>query len=306
MIREFNRLDKTLAHWLRPLGILVAFFTISFVHLPLTAQTLVGDTWKESLKNKHGEIAVAFFEAPSYVKLKNNNEISGICIDIFRDFVEYVKRKKGVDLIIKFAFDRNNFTQMYLSVKNGESGVFGIGNIAIKPERRKEVQFTNPFLVSFNILVTNALIPTLPSKSELKNWQGFEAYCMPGTYPEELLKKMKKEYVSDLNIVRISKFDEISLKVDVKKKTVAYMELGQYVSALGKNLSIKRHSVADISAGLGFILPLNSDWSPIFNEFLQADGGYHRTERFKQILTTHLGKPGRNMMLKLLSDTDIN
>jgi putative glutamine transport system substrate-binding protein len=43
-------------------------------------------------------------------------------------------------------------------------------------------------------------------------------------------------------------------------------------------------------------MPLNSDWSPVLDEFFKANGGYRNTNEYKSILRKHLGETGMKLL----------
>ena len=53
---------------------------------------------------------------------------------------------------------------------------------------------------------------------------------------------------------------------------------------------IKRQAVGDLSAEqFGFIMPLDSDWSVVIDEFFSIGGGYRSTSSYRSILMKNLG-----------------
>ena len=60
---------------------------------------------------------------------------------------------------------------------------------------------------------------------------------------------------------------------------------------------VKRHPVGDkASEQFGFVMPSNSDWSAILDEFFKADGGYRNSTEYKSILRKHLGETGMKLL----------
>ena len=125
------------------------------------AQNYVGDSWAQVKQVGQGTIALAYVETPSFVYKDGSGKLTGICIDIMQDFVKWANDTKKVKLTSKFVGDGTSFRGMYDKVKVSTGGVFGLGNITITEERKKEVKFSPPFITNFAILISNSNIPTL-------------------------------------------------------------------------------------------------------------------------------------------------
>jgi putative glutamine transport system substrate-binding protein len=78
----------------------------------------------------------------------------------------------------------------------------------------------------------------------------------------------------------------------------AYLDLAFYIEAVQMKKAIKRHPVGDKAAEqFGFIMPANSDWSPLLEEFFKSNGGYQTTKEYKTILINHLGEAGVKLLM---------
>jgi hypothetical protein len=90
---------------------------------------------------------------------------------------------------------------------------------------------------------------------------------------------------------------EVLEKVFADQNGFAYLDMAFYIEAVQMRKPIKRHPVGDKSAEqFGFIMPVNSDWSPVFEEFFEAKGGYTNTREYKMILIKHLGEAGVKLL----------
>jgi putative glutamine transport system substrate-binding protein len=257
-----------------------------------------GDTWKQVSKAGKGTIALAYVQTPSFVYVGNSGKLDGICIDIINDFVIWLKEEKKVDVQPKFVGDGSSFRDMYDKVKVSKGGVFGLGNITITDERKKEVKFTTPFITNFAILITQSKIGTLNKLEDLsKTFAGLTAYAAKGTLNEKRIQDLKAKYYPDMKIEYTTTSQETLEKVFNDPKGFAYLDLAFYLEAVQLKKSIKRHPVADKAAEqFGIIMPLNSDWAPVFEEFVKSDGDYFNSAKYKSILVKHLGEAGMKLM----------
>ncbi|UII27004.1 transporter substrate-binding domain-containing protein [Fulvivirga maritima] len=257
-----------------------------------------GDTWKQVQASGGGTISLAYVETPGFVYKDQSGQLTGICIDIMNDFVEYVEKTKGVSLSTKFVGDGTSFSGMFDKVKASSGGVFGLGNITITDARKKILKFSPPFITNNAILITQSGVPTLSNLSNIgSTFAGLTAYAAKGTLNEQRLLAIKKNYFPAMKIAYVSSSLEAEDKVLADPKSFSYLDLAFYLDALAQGKPLKRHPVGDKSSErFGFIMPKNSDWGPLMEEFFAANGGYTNSVSYKKILTKHLGDTGVKLL----------
>lgn len=266
-------------------------------HLSL-AQGYSGDTWANVKSSKSGTISLAYVETPSFVYKDKNGNLTGICVDIMNDFVSWVNETKGVTLSSRFLGDGSSFRGMYDKTKTGTGGVVGLGNITITDERKKEVKFSKPFITNFAILVTQTTVPTVNKLEDLpKVFPNFTAYTAKGTTNEKRVLELKQKYYPAVKVSTATTSQEVLEKVFGDPTGFAYLDMAFYIEAVQMKKPIKRHPVGDKAAEqFGFIMPMNSDWSPVMDEFFNANGGYTNSKEYKTILVKHLGEAGVKLL----------
>src|SRR5438045_8732263 len=115
------------------------------------------------------------------------------------DFVKFVNEKKGVKLTSKFVGEGESFKGMYDKVKASSGGVFGLGNVTITEERKREVKFSPPFISNVASLVTQTSVPALSKMEDMATtFAGLTAYPAKGTLNEKRNNEMKKKHVAGL------------------------------------------------------------------------------------------------------------
>jgi putative glutamine transport system substrate-binding protein len=260
------------------------------------SQTYTGDTWAQVKAKGEGTISMAYVETFGLV-YKDNDKLSGLCVDVMSDFVKFVNEKKGVKLTSQFVGEGDSFKGMYDKVKNSQGGVFGLGNVTITDERKREVKFSPPYITNLAFLITQNNVPTLSKMEDISTTFGkLTAYTAKGTLNEMRTNDLKQKYFPVMKIIFTGNSEETLDKVTAGNG-FAYLDLTFYLEAVQQRKPVKRHPVADKSAeSFGFVMPLNSDWSPVLEEFFKANGGYTSTAAYKNILRKHLGETG----LKLL------
>jgi ABC-type amino acid transport substrate-binding protein len=266
--------------------------------LSVVAQNYSGDTWANTKANGKGTIALAYVETPSFVYKDKSGKITGICVDIMSDFVQFVNDTKKVNLTSSFVGDGANFKGMYDKVKSADGGVFGLGNITITEERKKEVKFSPPFITNFGILITHNEVPTLAKMEDMPTtFAKLTAYTAKGTLNEKRLNELKQKYFPAMKIAYAGNSQETLQKVIEDPNGFSYLDLAFYLDAIQKHKSLKRHPIGDQSAEkFGFVMPKNSDWFPIIEEFFNANGGYTNSSQYKKILSKHLGDTGVKLL----------
>lgn len=280
-------------HLIKPFILLLAMCASSFCYAQYS-----GDNWSKVKSAGSGSIAMAYVETPGFVYKDESGNLTGICVDIMKDFVKYVNSTKGVKLSAKFVGDGSSFRGMYNSVKGSQGGVFGLGNITITEARKSEVKFSPPFITNFAILISQNKVPTLPSLQAIgKTFAGMTAYTAKGTLNEKRLVELKNKYYPAMKIAYQPSSPATLEKVINDPKAFAYMDVAFYLDAINKRVPLKRHAVGDQgSEQFGIVMPLSSDWQPLLSEFFGANGGYANSIAYKKILAKHLGDTGVKLL----------
>lgn len=261
------------------------------------SQNYVGDSWALVKKKGEGKISLAYVESFGFV-YKDNGKLTGICVDIMNDFVQYVNEKKSVKLTYDFVGDGESFKGMYDKVKASSGGVFGLGNITITEERKREVKFSPPFITNLAFLITSNNVATLTKMEDLPTTFGaLTAYTAKGTLNEKRINELKQKYYPNMKITLTATSQETLEKITSGSDGFAYLDLAFYLEAVQQRKPVKRHPVGDkASEQFGFAMPSNSDWLPLLDEFFKADGGYTNGTEYKSILKRHLGETGMKLL----------
>jgi hypothetical protein len=274
------------------------FFILLLVSGVASAQTFTGDTWSSVKSAKSGSISFAYVETPSFVYKDKDGELTGICVDIMHDFVAWVNTNKGVQLTSKFVGDGASFKIMYDKTKGSTGGVFGLGNVTITDERKREVKFSPPIITNFAILITQPNAPTLAKLEDIsKTLANFTAYTAKGTLNEKRIADLKSKYYPAMKVAYTTSSQETLEKVFEDPTGLAYLDLAFYIEAVQLKKPVKRHPAGDKAAEqFGIVMPTNSDWGPVMEEFFKDKGGYTNTKEYKTILIKHLGESGVKLL----------
>ncbi|RAW01026.1 substrate-binding periplasmic protein [Pseudochryseolinea flava] len=264
----------------------------------LAAQTYSGDMWASVKSKGAGTISLAYVETPAFAYKDNSGKLTGICLDIISDFEKWLQQNKHAKVTTKFVGNGDSFRGMFDKVKASSGGVIGLGNVTITTERKKEVKFSPPFITNFAILITNSAIPTLTKLEDIKiTFANLTAYAAKGTTNEKRILELKEKFFPAMKIVTTTTSQEVLEKVVADPNGFAYLDLAFYLEAVEQKKNVKRHPVGDKSAEqFGLIMPSNSDWNIVIDEFFSADGGYVNSVQYKSILRKHLGETGMKLM----------
>ncbi len=99
---------------------------------------LQGDSWTNAQKNKEATIIITYFETPRYVYKTADGKLEGICVDILKEFIAYVKRTKNINIKVNIQKPIDNFTLFLQNIKASRGGVFALGPFTITEERKKK------------------------------------------------------------------------------------------------------------------------------------------------------------------------
>jgi ABC-type amino acid transport substrate-binding protein len=282
-------------------GMLSCFLFCSLISFSSVAQ-YKGDTWEEIKKKGSGTVTFFYYDIPGFAFKDAAGNPAGICVEIMNNFINYVESTKNVKIDVKYVGQADDFKSFYSKFKSSSGGVFGLGNITITDARKKEVKFTPPYISNINVLLTHKEVPTLGHISEAKSiFKDFKAYNVKGTANEKHIVEMKDKYLPALEILQVPVSQQAIDKIVEDKKSFTILDFIHYSNALKNKLPIKRHPVGDkVIEKFGMMMPMNSDWDTLVNEFFTKDGGLTNQAEYKKIIFKHLGPD----IMKMLKEAD--
>jgi ABC-type amino acid transport substrate-binding protein len=279
-------------------NVVLLFFWFSiFLSNMLHAQTLSGDTWAKVQQQGSGTIVLTYIKAPYLSFLNGNNQLEGICADIVKSFIDYIKIKKGIIIKAKVMPVTIDFNQFLNTIKSAQGGVFGLGNITITEARQQQFSFTKPFLNNVAFLLSHNSVVTLRSLKEIAaQFKLLKAYTVKGTTNEARIQEIKQKYFPNLQIQYVATSGDALQKVATDSKSFTSLDFSYYLEAGKYQNTIKRHPVGDnASEKFGIIMPLNSDWKSIWDEFF-TQTRFTKSIEFRKILNKHLGTNAADLL----------
>lgn len=273
---------------------IILLLLAGWLHTVANAQTIKGQSWVDVRQKGSGTLYVTYYETPNLIE-KIGNKYEGVCADIMQNFVKFLKERRKVNVVLKYRDGQTNFKEFYNNMKGSSGAVFGLGNITITEERKKEVSFSVPFMTNVALLVTQKSAPSLTRLNEMSTkFKGMKAYVAKGTTHEKFMNSLKKQFYPEMEISYTTSSKEALAQVLKDPKALCYQDLVIYFDAVEDKKPVKRHSVADRPGeSFGLVMPPQSDWQPVFNEFLVQ---FMQTPEYRKILLSHLGADAVQIM----------
>jgi len=255
-----------------------------------TPDRQAADNWMTVASNEKGDIILYFVPGDGFAYYNDYGILTGATTEIFEDFVKWIKDEYDYEITVHYR-EIESWRDFYNTVKNSGSGIFGMGNVTITEERKEEIDFSPPYMTNIAVLITNEDTPELSAlESKRDEFGHLRALAFEGTLHQERINRFREEYYPELEIDYAYSNNEIIKRVASANEYFAYIDVYNYWRAREAGIPLRRHSAGDEpSEQFGYILPNNSDWTPVITRFLQEGDGYLNSERYREIMETHLG-----------------
>lgn len=249
-----------------------------------------GTTLHEARQLGNATLHVLYVEADGFAYTNAEGELTGVTVEIMRDFVAWYERYHATRIDLEFV-EEENWQRFYQRIVDADGGVFGLGNVTITEARRQELQFSPAYLNNVAVLITSDDIP------ELGEWAEFtEAFAdlqpmgFSGTLHETRVKALRDAYQPDRDILPATSNPQI-IEAAAAGDVYSYIDAYNYWRAVEQGQPVRHHAIADEHGEtFGIIMPHSNDWVDMMTAFFAADGGYRNTARYREILTLHLGE----------------
>lgn len=263
-----------------------------------------GTTFAQATEQRTAHVPVLYVPAPGFAYRDEGGQLTGVTIEIMRDFKQWFERYHGISIEYEFVAD-DNWSQMYQRVAQADGGVFGLGNVTITAERRDEVQFSPPYLYNVAVLITpqhkNEQEPHNDSERVANYLQNLAPLAFGGTLHESRIRALRDQYHPDRDIVLVN--SNQAVVEGVAKGHYSYVDAYNYHRALEEGMAIIHHPAFNVDdEQFGIIMPHSNDWAVLLTAFFAADGGYLNTSRYAQLLRYHLGSGVADILLEPVAD----
>lgn len=231
------------------------------------------NSWAYTLANKKGTVTALWDDIEPFIYVNKNGQLAGVEYEIMQSLQSYLKLKYNVTLDIRW-MKAGSFHNIFSKVKeNNSSGLFGWSYYSITTERKKDVQFTLPYMPDVNVLVTNNREPMYASPQEFTSrLREMQAFTQPETTMEEDVLLLRNNFSKKLPVIYTKDDYEIMKNVAAHNNSFGYVPLSVYIVALQKDIRVKRQQVlSSHRQGFAAVMPLNSDWKPIMDEYFSSE-----------------------------------
>jgi ABC-type amino acid transport substrate-binding protein len=247
-------------------------------------------SFEEATRTGAARIRVLYVPSSGFAQLDGSGRPTGVTVELMRRFARFVEEAHGLEVEIDFVREER-WATFYQRVLGSEGGVFGIGNVTITEARREELAFSPPYLGNVATLMTHRDVPELESLEEVgRAFASLTGLRYPGTLHEERLEALRRDHFPEMTTVTVESNDELVGRTASGDGYFGYIDIYNYWRAVEQGLPLRRHAVADDDSEVfGVIMPLESDWAPVMEEFFQASGGLRGTDWYRELLREHLG-----------------
>jgi hypothetical protein len=249
-------------------------------------QKLQGDSWAKAKEQGKGTITAVYYQSPGLIEKKA--AMSGVCVELVNKFIEFVQRQYGVSLTVSYEREEPVFLNFLETVKNSKN-VLGVSNVTITEERKTYLSFTPSYMNNLVVMVTHKNAPNINSLNELPTkYKGYSLMAIEGTSHMVYVEQIKK-MMPGLKVSYGLSGSEIIPKIAKDPKLFTIQDLTEFMDKSRQNLPIKMHGITYGSfEELGFITSKESDWIPLWNQFLTKE--YKKSIEFRKIISENLGK----------------
>ncbi|MCZ8215972.1 MAG: transporter substrate-binding domain-containing protein, partial [Cyclobacteriaceae bacterium] len=247
------------------------------------------DKWSDVVKKGEGTLGIIYYQQPGLIQKDKTGELSGLCVDILRDFVDFVEKKYGKKVNIQYLGEETVFRSFIDRIKTTPLAL-GVGNITITPEREKFLRFTNPFLTNPVILLSHKNAPDITALTQTaEKFKAYTALVVERSTHETYIDLIKNNYYPGLSIKKVTSGLALMDEMVKNPKTFGVIDLTEYIYAVRNKLPLKRHAVkiSDKNEELGFPMQLNNDWQIPWGEFLT--GEYKQSVKYRKHIVNNLG-----------------
>lgn len=259
------------------------------IHFLGTSQSS-SDSFQNAQSTKKANLTYVYEGIDGFSTKTEAGDYKGLLVDVIRQFELFVQQKHGITISSRFVAVENDFQGYLKHVSNSKGGVFGISPASIKAERKKIMQFSTAYLNNISVLITNKSVPTLASMSEISSkFNSMKVYTVPSTTFADRVNGLKKGSFQSLEIVNVPSMYEMVDKIAGDKASFGFVDLNYYFDYLQKGSPLKRHPSGDLKGDeWGIIMPLDSDWKPIIDDFFNS--GFRKSAEYRQMVIQNLGR----------------
>ena len=248
--------------------------------------------------NQPAQLTVLWVASPGWAEPGPDGQPKGAVIDIMNRFAGWLDHTQRIPVELVFE-QETNWGRFYGRVRDGQGGLFGLGNVTITPARADELAFSPPYVNNVAVLISHRGFPELHHAEELPRvFAGQRAMAFADTLHEQRLDSLAELAWPEMPVDRTGSNEDI-LAAAAAGSHFGYIDGYHFFRAVDEGLPLKRHSAFDDPGEqFGIIMPLENDWQALLTEFFSADGGLKASDWYREALAEHLGPDVARMLLR--------
>lgn len=260
-----------------------------------------GTSFNEAKSQGRATLSVIYVPAPGFAYKNDDAQLTGVTVEIMRDFKSWFERYHGVAVELNFIADED-WSNMFQRVSAAEGGVFGLGNVTITEERREALRFSPPYLYNVAVLITPDDVEEIITEDEFaERVQHLDPLAFSGTLHEVRIRRLRDAHQPQRDVARVNSNQAI---IDgVVNGHYSYVDAYNYYRAKEQGTSIKHHSAFNLEGEqFGIIMPHSNDWDTLLTAFFAAESGYLNSPRYADHLRNHLGEGVADILLDAIAE----
>lgn len=248
-----------------------------------------GSRWEDARAAGGGTLRVLYVPAEGFAGTGAGGSPEGVTVEIMRSFAQWLADTHGVQAGLEFV-EEQDWRTFYGRVRDAHGGVFGLGNVTITDARRAELQFSPPYMNNVAVLITHDTIAALGSLAgAAAAFAGLQPLAFQGTLHEARVTALRDSALPGRPLEYATSNAEILERV-ASGCCFAFIDGYNFWRAEERGMPLRRHAVADDPAEeFGIIMPLDSDWAPLLEQFLSGPSGFRASAEYREIMERHLG-----------------
>lgn len=234
-------------------------------------------------------LSVLWVASPGWAQEDGQGQPEGVVIEVMNRFGDWLEQEHGLNVLLQFE-EEADWRYFYARVRDGQDGLFGLGNVTITEERARELAFSPPYIHNVAVLISSSEHAELTHPDALADQlEGLTAMAFADTLHEQRLTALAQSFWPAMPIDRTGSNDRI-LQAAAEGTHFGYIDGYHYARAAGEGLPIRRHpAFDDPGESFGIIMPLDNDWQGLLEEFFAAEGGLLGSEWYRELLMNYLG-----------------